>query len=81
MSIEEARSLFPWMFLLNYLFLLLWAGGFILASDWMYRLHQRWFPMSRQAFNIIHYAGIGLYKILIILFVLIPWLALILRSI
>ena len=76
MTIEGIRATLMWAFVLNYVFLLFWAGMFILAGDWMFRLHERWFPMSRQAFNIIHYAGIGLYKILIILFVLTPWLAL-----
>ena len=76
MTPETLCPLFMWAFIFNFLFLLLWSGMFILAGDWMYGLHKRWFPMSREAFNIIHYAGIGLYKVLTIVFALIPWVAL-----
>ena len=76
MTPETLCPLFMWAFIFNFLFLMLWSSMFILAGDWMYRLHGRWFSMSQEAFNIVHYAGIGLYKILTIIFTLAPWLAL-----
>ena len=46
------------------------------AGGWIYRVHSRWFPMSREAFNAVIYSFVGLYKILFITFNLIPYIAL-----
>ena len=65
-----------WAVILNYGVLLLWFLGFSLAHDPMYRLHRRWFVLSTERFDAIHYAGMAGYKIAILLFFLDPWLAL-----
>ena len=49
---------------------------FILARDFMQRLHGRWFQLSRQQFDVIHYAGMAVFKLGIILFNLVPYVAL-----
>jgi hypothetical protein len=54
---------------------LLVSYGF--GSDFVYRMHSKWFPMPRETFNTFMYAFIGIYKILVFVFNLIPWLALI----
>jgi hypothetical protein len=46
------------------------------AGDWVYQIHSKWFSISRDAFNVAIYSFIGLYKILIIMFNLVPWIAL-----
>jgi hypothetical protein len=56
--------------------LLVWFLFFILARDFMHRLHGRWFQLSRQQFDIIHYAGMGIFKLGIILFNVVPFVAL-----
>ena len=56
--------------------LLVWFLFFILARDFMHRLHGRWFQLSRQQFDIIHYAGMGIFKLGIILLNLVPYVAL-----
>lgn len=60
--------------------LLLWFGAYVLARDWMYALHSRWFTLSVEAFSAIHYAGLAAYKIAIIVFNLVPLAALSLAS-
>jgi hypothetical protein len=65
---------------LNYLLLFIWSGAFIFAHDWMFRLHSRWFKLSVETFDAIHYAGLTVYKIGIILLNLVPLLALYLVS-
>ncbi|MGM0563557.1 MAG: DUF6868 family protein [Pseudomonadota bacterium] len=64
----------------NYALLLFWALMMLFASNTVYRLHSRWFPISRENFNAIHYAGMAFYKILIFVFCLMPLLALWLMS-
>ena len=42
----------------------------------MYRLHGRWFQLSVQQFDALHYAGMAMFKIGILLFNLVPYIAL-----
>jgi hypothetical protein len=56
--------------------LLVWFGVFVYAHDWMYRLHTRWFKLSVETFDAIHYSGLAIYKIGVILFNLVPLIAL-----
>lgn len=49
---------------------------FVFVHDWLYRIHARWFRISLEAFNAINYAGVAAYKIGIILFVIVPLIAL-----
>ena len=62
--------------MLNYGVLLIWFLGFSLMHDPLYRLHRRWFTLPIERFDAIHYAGMAGYKIAILLFFLVPWLAL-----
>ena len=39
----------------------------MLGHDWMYSLHGRWFHLSLEQFDMLHYAGMSVYKIGIIL--------------
>jgi hypothetical protein len=41
----------------------------------MYRLHSRWFQVSRETFDALHYAGMTIYKVGILLFNLVPLIA------
>jgi hypothetical protein len=69
-----------WCVGLNYAVLLIWFGVFVFAHEWMYRLHGRWFKLSVEAFDALHYAGLSVYKIGIILLNLVPLIALCLVS-
>jgi hypothetical protein len=75
-SANEVKDLLLWSLGINYVLLLIWAGAFIWAHDWMYKLHGRWFKLSVEAFDAIHYAGMAIYKIGIFLLNLAPLLAL-----
>jgi hypothetical protein len=76
MDIEEVRSVLGWCTLINYAVLLYWFAMFVLARDWMRRLHGRWFSFSDENFDAVHYALMGVYKLGIILLNLVPYLAL-----
>ena len=76
MTLPLVRELLLWCTVLNYGVLLAWFIAFSLAHDWMRRLHGRWFRLSDERFDAIHYAGMTIYKIGILLFNLIPYVAL-----
>lgn len=76
MSIAMARDTLLWCAVINYGILVVWFLFFLLAHDWMYGWHSRWFHVSVDQFDTVHYAGMALYKISILLFNLVPYVAL-----
>jgi hypothetical protein len=62
--------------LINYIILMIWFLAFIFARDWMKQLHGKWFQLSDTTFDAIHYGGMAVYKIGILLLNLVPFLAL-----
>lgn len=76
MSIELIRAALGWCILINMGIFLWWFLWFLLARDFMYRMHGKWFKLSEEQFDTVHYAGMGFYKIGIWLFTIAPYLAL-----
>lgn len=76
MSIDVTRDFFLWCTVINYAILLVWFLVFVFARGWMLRLHGRWFRLSGEQFDALHYAGMAIYKIGIILFNLVPFVVL-----
>ena len=76
MTTAETKDILLWCVVINYAVLIVWFGVFMIAHDWMFRLHGRWFKVPVATFDAIHYAGMAAYKIGILLFFLVPLLAL-----
>jgi hypothetical protein len=75
MNVEVIRSVLLWCTIINYGILLVWLLAFISAHDPIQRLHDRWFHLSRDQFDVLHYGGMAIFKIGILLFNLIPFIA------
>ena len=75
MTVETIRDVLAWCSVINFALLLLWFVGFLLARDWVYRVHGKWFTLSVEKFDAIHYTGMAFFKICILLFNLVPYLA------
>jgi hypothetical protein len=80
MTTAELGEFLLWSAGINYAILLIWFGAFVYAHGWMYRLHTRWFKLSVETFDAIHYAGMSVYKIGVMLFNLAPLAALYLSA-
>ena len=76
MSIEIARSFFLWCSVIHIVLLLVWAGLATLGRDWMYRLLSRLFRISAEQLDLFNLAGITLYKTGVLLFNIVPCIAL-----
>jgi len=77
MTVQIIRSVFAWCSVIDIALLIWWYLFFFLAHDWMYRFHARWFKrLSVEAFDAIHYGGMAVFKIGILLFNLAPYFAL-----
>lgn len=57
------RTILIWALVVNYAVLLVWFGAIVFAHDRVYRLHTRWFRLSRETFDALHYGGMAAYKI------------------
>ena len=65
-----------WSLAFNYLVLFIWFFVFVFCRNWIRNLHGRWFKMPEETFDAIHYGGMAVYKIGILLFNLAPLVAL-----
>jgi len=77
MNIEIMRAFFGWCTVINGAFLLLAIVFCALAGDWIYGIHSKWFPITRDAFALAMYCFIGGMKILFVMLNLVPYLALV----
>jgi hypothetical protein len=76
MNPTELKPILLWCLAINYGVLLIWFGVFVGAHDRLYRMHSRWFRLSVETFDVLHYGGMAVYKIGVLLFNLVPLLAL-----
>jgi len=76
MSIEVARNVLLWCAMINYGMLIVWFLFFLLPHEWLYRFYGRWFHLTVEQFDAINFAGMVLFKIGIMLFNLVPYIAL-----
>ena len=76
MDIQTLTTFFMWCTILNVALLLFSSLMCICAADWAYRIHSKLFSISRETFNVVIYSFIALYKLLVIVFILIPYIAL-----
>lgn len=76
MSLDQLASLLLACSLLNYAILLVWFAVFSLRHEQLYRLHSRWFRLTPEQFDALHYGAMALHKIGVLLLNLVPWLAL-----
>lgn len=80
MPLEELKTFLLYCILINYAILLAWFAAFTLAHDFVYRLHRRWFALPVETFDALHYGGMAVYKIGVLLLNLVPLLALCMLS-
>jgi len=62
-------------FLFGLAFLLLWFLLYLIAPGWMFEMNAKWFNIDKRDFDLINYFGMGFVKISILLFFLLPYLA------
>lgn len=76
MTVETLRALLGWCSLINIAIMIFWFLMLVSARDWAYRLHEKFFRISRETFTAVQYAGGLFYKLIVFVFFVIPYLAL-----
>jgi hypothetical protein len=75
MTVETVRDALLWCGIINYTMLVLWAWLVLLAPR-LLRWYASWFRLSAEQFDAIQCGGLLLYKLAILLFNLVPYIAL-----
>ncbi|EEF61799.1 DUF6868 family protein [Pedosphaera parvula] len=76
MNINFIRHFLLWCTVINYCILLVWFFALMFAHDCIYRFHTKWFRLTPEQFDTIHYTAMAVYKIGILLFNLVPYIVL-----
>jgi hypothetical protein len=76
MSIEKVRYLLLWCAIINYCLVTVWFLLVVLARRPLYGLWGKWFHLSTEQFDRLNFTGMMLYKIGVLLFNLVPLIAL-----
>lgn len=76
MNIELITEILGWCVILNFGLLLWWFVMLLVAHDWVYKIHSRWFKLTEERFDAIHYAGLAFFKIATFILYLAPYVAL-----
>ncbi len=76
MNIEQIRDMLLYCTIINFAMLWLWALLYLLPHEWWYRAASRMFRITAEQLDAISLAGIIVYKLGIVLFNLVPYLAL-----
>lgn len=76
MDIPTLTRLFMWCTIINGSLFTLWALFIRFAPDLVYRTQVGWIPMPRETFNVVIYSFLGLFKIVYLVFNVVPFVAL-----
>jgi hypothetical protein len=78
MDTQTLTTFFMWCTIIDGGILIVWTLFFAFAPDLVYRIQNKLFPIHRETYNAVVYSFLGLFKILFLVFNLVPYLALLL---
>ena len=76
MDLQTLTTFFMWCTIMNGALLVLWTIMLILAPNLVYRIHSKLFPIPRETFDVVIYSFLGLFKIVFLVFNVVPYVAL-----
>lgn len=76
MDIQTLTQFFMWCTIINGALFTLWITIYSLAPDLVFRTQSKWFPTPRETFNVVFYSFLGLFKIVFLVFNVVPYIAL-----
>ena len=76
MDIKTLTTFFMWCTIINGAMLILSGTMLIFARGLVYRIHSKWFSLSRETFDVVIYSFIGFFKIIFLVFNVVPYVVL-----
>jgi Family of unknown function (DUF6868) len=80
MDLTTLQTFFGWSTLIHMGLLIVVSLMLIALSNWVYTIHSKWFPMPRETHTAVVYSFLGVYKLMIFVFALVPWLTLLILN-
>ncbi len=77
MDIQTLTKFFMWCTIINGSILALWTLFCMFTPNLVYRTQSKWFPIPRETFDILIYSFLGLFKIFLLVFNVVPYVALV----
>ncbi len=77
MTLAMLKSFFMWCTIINAGILLFSSLMMMSMADWAFSIHSRFFAIKREEFNLAVYSFLGLYKLFVYFFNLVPFIALV----
>jgi uncharacterized membrane protein YukC len=68
------------MTVVNVSLLALWGLCFVFLPELTYRTQSRFVAIPRETWNVVMYSFLGLYKIVVLVFVVIPYVSLLIMA-
>lgn len=75
MDISQVRRILGWSTVVNFVLLIFVAVIFIVAKEWIYGIWSIFYTLSYEAYDIIMISALAIWKILMYVFFLIPYVA------
>ena len=76
MGIDTLTTFFMWCTIINGGLYILCVALVMVSPDFVYRIHKKFFSISRETFDMVIYATLGFFKIIFLAFNLVPYVAL-----
>ena len=76
MDIVMLTAFFMWCSIINIALFVFWAVMWFAAPDLVYRSQRKWFPLSQETVTVVMYGFMGAFKIFILVFNVVPFIAL-----
>ncbi len=76
MTIQYLEEFFMWMTVINLGLIIFTAIMCMMAKEMIQRFHGKLFDLAPETISAFIYGYLGVYKIVFIVFVLVPWLSL-----
>lgn len=76
MDIRTLTTFLMWCTIIDGSILILWAAFLTFAPDLLYRTQRPWCPVPRETFDVLIYSFLGLFKIFVLVFNVVPLVAL-----
>ncbi len=76
MELADLRTFFMWCTIMNGGLLLFWTLILLAAPGLVYRTQKPWVSISQERFTVVMYCFLGLFKLLVLVFNVVPFVAL-----
>ncbi len=77
MDYNVIRAFFGWCAIINGGLLILASLLVRFAGGWAFEMHNKWIPITEDSFHLAIYILLGFFKIIVVVFNLVPYVALV----